>query len=168
MVFPLFDLPGVAVDQVLDSVSDLEDKRALRLVCKRTRARVDSRVVAIKYQYPRNGEQSFSALFGAPWRLQTLNLLGKTLGFPTLRELDLSRNSISDLGVASLASTRWPALQKLSLYGNYVGAAGAASLAAAHLPALEDLNLSWNSVCDAGAAILATADWPHLQDLEIS
>ena len=43
MAFPLFDLPAEAVDLVLGSVDDLEDKRALRLVCKRSRASVDSR-----------------------------------------------------------------------------------------------------------------------------
>ena len=45
MAFPLFDLPDGAVQLVLDP----KDKRALRLVCKRSRAGVDRRVVAVKY-----------------------------------------------------------------------------------------------------------------------
>lgn len=34
--FPLFNLPAEAVELVHGLVSDLEDKRALRLVCKRS------------------------------------------------------------------------------------------------------------------------------------
>ena len=45
--FPLFGLPEEAVELVLGFVHDREDKRALRLVCKRGRASVDSRVVAV-------------------------------------------------------------------------------------------------------------------------
>ena len=47
MAFPLFALPPEAVELVLGSVGDPEDKRALRLVCKRSCASVDSRVVAV-------------------------------------------------------------------------------------------------------------------------
>ena len=47
-VFPLFDLPDEAVERVLSSVDGLEDTRSARLVCKRARAIVDSRVEAVK------------------------------------------------------------------------------------------------------------------------
>lgn len=47
-MFPLFALPDEAVELVLGFVSDREDKRALRLTCKRSRAFVDGRVVAVE------------------------------------------------------------------------------------------------------------------------
>ena len=47
MVFPLFDLPAEVVELVLGCVDGPEEKRALRLVCKRSCTSVDSRVVSI-------------------------------------------------------------------------------------------------------------------------
>ena len=81
MAFPLFDLPAEAVELVLGSVDGREDKRALRLVCKRSRAAVDSRVVAVRYQFYLGtvGEQ-LPALVRAPWKLQRLFLNDITLG----------------------------------------------------------------------------------------
>ena len=150
MAFPLFDLPAEAVELVLDSVDDLEDKRALRLVCKRTRAVVDSRVVAVWGGY---FESRLSALVRAPWQLQRLDLTTKRIGAA---------------GAAALATARWNALQKLYLDHNNVGPAGAAALAAAHLPALQKLNLNNNSLGDAGAAALVAARWSELQLLGLA
>ena len=178
--FPLFDLPAEAVELVLGFVDDLEDKRALRLVCKRARASVDSRVVAVYVKlipaYDEVAEQQLSALVRAPWRLQRLYLGGRWLGasdaaslaaarWPALQELSLHRNGLGPAGAASLAAAHLPALQVLSLSSNYLGPAEAASLAAAHWPALQKLSLDWNSLGPAGAAALAAAHWPALQDM---
>ena len=193
IVFPLFDLPPQAVELVLASVDDLEDKRALRLVCKRSRASVDSRVVAVKdsRQYPIYiwrpytymeapvGERQLSALVRAPWQLQRLELSRRLLGdtgaaslaaahWPALRVLELGRNSLGAAGAAALAVAHWPALQELWLGGNRLGAAGVASLAAAHYPALLKLDLSHNRLGDAGAAALAAARWTAVQELCLS
>ena len=46
MASPLLDLPDEALDLVLGLVSGREDKRALRLVCKRTCATVDRKIVS--------------------------------------------------------------------------------------------------------------------------
>ena len=92
---------------MLGSVDDAGDKRALRLVCKRSRATVDSRVVAVQS----SALAKLSALVRAPWQLQRLDLRGRTLGKP---------------GAAALAAARWPALQELELDHNKLGDAGAA------------------------------------------
>ena len=63
--FPLFDLPDEAVELVLGLVDHRVDKRALHLVCKRTRASVDSRVVAVVDTRWHPGEQQLSARPGA-------------------------------------------------------------------------------------------------------
>ena len=152
--FPLFDLPAEAVELVLGCVESMEDKRALRLVCKRTRASVDSRVVAVKdgiHGEPLSKLQ-LNALVQAPWQL---------------RLLDLSHRKLGDAGAAALAAARWPALQRRWLDNNSLGPAGAASLAAAHLPALQVLGLQENSLGNAGAASLAAARWPALQSLRL-
>ena len=140
------------MELVLGCVGDLEDKRALRLVCKRTRASVDSRVVAgDEGRWPAEplGERQLSALVRAPWQLQ---------------RLDLSICQLEPWGATCLATAAWPALQELWLSENILDAAGAASLAAAHFPALQLLDLNDNSVGDAGAA-LAAADWPALETM---
>ena len=157
MPFPLFDLPAEAVELVLGSVDDLEAKRALRLVCKRSRASVDSRVVAVKdgscLTEPGGGQQLVSALVQAPWQLQVLHLTEAKLG---------------DAGAAALAVARWPGLLDLDLRGNSISDAGAASLAAAHRPALEMAFLGYNSMGDAGAAFVAAARWPALCVLNLA
>ena len=171
MAFPLFDLPDEAVELVLGSVRDLEDKRALRLVCKRSRASVDSRVVLVSTQIEAGGDQPLDALVRAPWNLRHLDLSGRDLGdagaatlaaarWPALRELALMEANLGDAGAASLAAAHWPALKALVLSDNSLGDAGVASLAAAHWPALQLLCLSHNSFGDAGAASLAAASWP--------
>ena len=156
MPFPLFDLPAEAVDLVLSCVDDPKDERALRLVCKRSRAAVDSRVVAVRY---RVGAQ-LPALVRAPWQLQVLSL-SRWVGDAGAAALHLSRrcNSLGPAGAASLAAAHWPALQELDLAANYLGDAGAAALAAARWPALQTLHLNFNGISSAGEAALHTR-WP--------
>ena len=179
MAFPLFDLPAEAVDLVLGSVDDLEDKRALRLVCKRSRASVDSRVVAVNKCAP---SAQLSALVQAPWQLQRLDLSARYLGpacaasleaapWPALQVLKLDNNCVRDAGAASLAAAPWPALRELSLRGSIherMGPLGAASLAAAPWTALQVLHLDYNNLGDAGASSLATAPWTALRELSLA
>ena len=129
------------MELVLGLVCDLEDKRALRLACKRSRASVDSRVVAVKSSvFLPAGEQLLSALFRAPWKLQRLELV---------------KEGLSSAGTAALAAAHWPALIELYLSDNNLGTAGVASLAAAHWPDLQQLVLGENDLDPAGAASLA-------------
>ena len=94
-LFPLFDLPPEAVELVLGFVEDLEDKRALRLAGRRSRAIVDAAVVAVKrkgsYKEVLDQTQLF-ALVGAPWRLLRLEL--RNLG------LDAARGGLGSSGMA--------------------------------------------------------------------
>ena len=104
MAFPLFDLPDEALELVLGLVGDLEDRRALRLVAKRSRAIVDGGVVAVS----KTGELTkrgavipvaqLSALAGAPWQLLSLKLV---------------RCGLVTSGVVALAAAAWPGLQRL-------------------------------------------------------
>ena len=155
--FPLFDLPPEAVELVLRCVGDPGDKRALRLVCKRTCASVDGSVVAVKNLSGRPpivpGIEQLSVLVRAPWQL--------------LR-LELRSCRLDDAGAASLAAACWSSLQEISLVSNNLGPEGAASLAAAHFPALYKLDLGRNSLGDAGVASLAAAHFPALQELDLS
>ena len=181
-VFPLFDLPDEAVELVLGCVDGREDKRALRLVCKRTCASVDSRVVAVeetRWPVEPLGERQLSALVRAPRQLQRLDLTGRMLGdagaaalaaaaWPSLQQLSLNSNSLGPAGAASLAGAAWPSLQVLWLGNNNLGPAGAFSLAAAQLPALRELWLLKNNLGPAGAAALAAAHFPALQRLYLS
>ena len=68
---------------MLGFVDGLEDKRALRLVCKRSCAFVDSRVVAVMdgraCGYPIKKKQ-LPTLVRAPWQLQRLELGRRRLG----------------------------------------------------------------------------------------
>ena len=175
MAFPLFDLPAEAVELVLGCVDGLQDKRALRLVCKRTRAAVDSRVVAVRGGH--SGAQ-LSALVQAPWQLQCLYLTGRTLvpadattlvaaRWPALQVLDLGFSNVGGVGAAALSAAHWPALETLTIDRNGLGAAGAASLAAALLPALQELYLNANRLGDAGVAALAAGSWPALRRLDL-
>ena len=83
MAFPLFDLPDEAVELVHASVGDLEERRALRLVCRRSRACVDRRVVAVKRLYEANVEEldesELATLVQAPWQLLRLEVEGALL-----------------------------------------------------------------------------------------
>ena len=79
-MFPLLDLPDTAVERVLGSMSGSEDRRALRLAFKRGRAAVDRGVVAVRRVGEGLSQAQLSALVGAPWRLQRLELLVCKLG----------------------------------------------------------------------------------------
>ena len=79
-VFPLLDLPGAAVERVLGSVSDREDRRALRLAFKRGRAAVDRGVVAVETDDQGLSQAQLFVLSGAPWRLQRLCLRNCHIG----------------------------------------------------------------------------------------
>ena len=159
-VFPLFELPPETVDLVLGSVGGLEEKRALRLVCKRIRAGVDSRVVVVIRRYPPvpGAKQQLSALLRAPWGLRRphLGYIGLLpLGVAPLQELDLSRDTLGSAAAAALAAASWPTLQMLCLDRNSLGDAGAAALAAGRWPGLKKLYLNSNSVGPAGGSALA-------------
>ena len=178
---PLFDLPDEAVELVLSLVDSREEKRALRLVCKRTCASVDSRVVAVdgsRLSVVPVCELQLSALIRAPWQLLRLDLSNRKLGpagaslatalWPSLRELCLNNNRLGEAGTAALAAARWPALQKLRITSNSLGDAGAASLAAARWPALQELWLNRNPLGPSSGAALAAAHWPALRELRLS
>ena len=159
----------------MELVNHREDKRALRLVCKRTRASVDSRVVGVRggYRlYPPEplGELQLSALVRAPWQLQRLYLSNIKLGdadaavlaaapWPSLRELNLNINNLGPVCAAALAAAAWPSLRVLELGANSLGDAGAAALAAARFPALQSLFLFANGISSEGRALLQ-ARWP--------
>ena len=97
------------MERVLGSVSGSEDGRALRLAFKRGRAAADRGVVAVTtaapYQlHPQALSQSqLSALIGAPWRLQRLEIWNCQVGAE---------------GAAALAAAAWPGLVELVLYGS--------------------------------------------------
>ena len=133
MASPLFDLPDEAVELVHASVGDLEDRRALRLVCRRSRACVDRRVVAVTRLNGSDDEEldesQLAALVQAPWRL--------------LR-LVLDRAFLPPGGAATLVAADWP-LQELTLYNSLpTPAEGTALLAAAaaRWPNLRKLTLT--------------------------
>ena len=153
MAFPLFSLPSEAAELVHDFVGDLEDKRALRLVCKRSRALVDRRVVAVKAE---GGARQglWKALLAAPWRLLRLDLAGGCLTASAAKAL--------------AAAPNWAGLQTLTLSHKRLGSKGAAALAAAHWPALEELALSNAGMDDGAAAALASSRWAHLKKLDLS
>ena len=159
-MFPLFDLPEEAVELVHGSVGDLEDRRALRLVCKRSRALVDRRVVAATRRRTRAAPLDHSLLLtltGAPWRLQ---------------KLDLAGCGIDAAGAAALAAATWPALLQLRLSDHCLGTAGVAALAAANWPALQILDLSRSDRIGPGAlpdpaSVTALAAWPDLRELRL-
>lgn len=94
-MFPLFELPSEAVELVLHSVKVLEEKRALRLVCKRTCAYLDRRVHVISIERPpwKMDEVQMSALATAPWNLKDLNL---------------SLAHIGAIVASTMAPRRWP------------------------------------------------------------
>ena len=79
----------------------------------------------------------------------------------TLKELDLSNNSISDAGAVTLAQALHhnSTLKELCLSNNSISDAGAVALAQAlhHNATLKELDLSNNSISDAGAVTLAQA-----------
>ena len=134
-MFPLLDLPAVAVDLVHASVEAEEDKKALRLVSRRSRALVDRGVVALAYPRPPEALlEMLHTLVGAPWH--------------NLQSLDLSRSrgEVGSTGAALLASAvgRWPLLQKLNLDSAQLGPAGAAALATAEWQNLRELNIASN------------------------
>ena len=176
MVFPLFDLPPEAVELVLGAVKGLEDKRALRLVCKRSRAELDSRVTAVKIGFLQPvGKQQLAALVRAPWQLQRVDLSGGELDraflaaarWTVLQVLNLDHNNLEFAGASSVAAAPLPVLRELHLSHNNVGNAGAAALAAAHWPALHVLRLGYNSLGYAGAAALVAARWPAIQCMSL-
>ena len=179
--FPLLDLPLETVELALGSVLGLEDRRALRLACKKSRAIIDRSVTKVERASKHVSGRELSTPLRAPWRLQTLHLTGGGLGpvaaaalaaaaWPRLAELALDNNSIGCAGAAQLAAGQWPALERLSLVDSGVGTVGAASLAAGHWPRLQGFSLAENSVGSAGAAALAAASkrWTALLDLELS
>jgi uncharacterized protein (TIGR02996 family) len=88
-------------------------------------------------------------------------------GWRSLRQLDLSLNTIGDEGARVLAT--WPGLatvRKLYLRHNVIGPTGIQALAAStYLGQLVELELAKNQIGVEGAAALARADLPNLRVL---
>jgi hypothetical protein len=86
---------------------------------------------------------------------------------PKRAEVELSRNSLGDVGACTLASSpHLDRLETLTLCGNYIGNAGIQALAACRdLSQLTHLDLSVNSIGDRGALALACG-FPHLASLQ--
>ena len=136
-VFPLFDLPPEAVELVLLAVRGREERRALRLVCKRSRDIVDSGIVAVMRAEADEEEEAgvelheILALAGAPWKLQRLEVASCDVSaahavalagarWAGLRELDLSNNRLHrGEAAAALAEADWPQLAKLNLRASF-------------------------------------------------
>ena len=172
------------------SVHGLEERRALRLVCRQSRALVDGRISSASakagWADPPLAEARLLTLTQSPWRLLRLELGGC---------------GIDAAGAAALAAAAWPGLLALGLSGHRLGNAGVATLAAAHWPLLQHLNLNaataglfialgyatrqrrrwqqtkWTDLRglhlrdsefgDAGVAALVTAAFPRLEKLDI-
>ena len=181
MGFPLFDLPGAAVELILGSLDEREDRRTLRLVCKRSCDSVDRSVVAVKAYATALSPAQLATLAGAPWSLLRLEVSSAQLDAPAtavlatanwaglLQSLYLSRNKLcGQAEVAALAAagtSHWPALRQLNLSFNSMDAGGAAALAAA----LRFLCLDDNCLSDEGAAAaLAAGHWPVLEELALA
>ena len=94
MAFPLFDLPPEAVELVLGAVGEPEDKRALRLVCKRSRGIVDRGVVAVTGWRGSKGDP--------PAQLPTLT------AWNTLLRLELTFCGLDAPAAAALAAAALP------------------------------------------------------------
>jgi Leucine-rich repeat (LRR) protein len=115
------------------------------------------------------GTSGARALSRASWRslrgmaLENANLgapAGKELAkasFPELRTLNLSRNPLTDKGLAPLlASMPWPRLEVWSLAGCRLGDDSARKMAATNLP-LSWLDLSYNKLSTTGVqAVVAS------------
>ena len=179
--FTLFDLPDEAVELVLGAVDDLEDKRALRLVCKRTCASVDSRVVAVfstsgnlldnygnpldNYGNPLVKSGWLQDLVRAPWQFQTLDLSSKDGLMLEDEDMDIAfGDQLDDEDVQCLAAAAWPDLLELDLNFNCLIRP---DLAAARWPALRKLELRHNMLDDQGAKLLAAGAWPALEVLDL-
>ena len=152
MAFPLFDLPDEAVELVHRCVRGPKDRRALRLVCKRSCAMVDDTILKVSQDDSEEGRKgaALSALVRARWRnLQKLYIYSSdAAGF---RRVD----------VGALAAASWPVLQSLMLSGIGLGVAGVTALSAAHLPRLEALEISECSLDDEAVAALAATTGPN-------
>ena len=163
------------MELVLGSVDDPGDWPALRLACKRGRASVDGRVVAVRGGRSMTksvGKQELEALVRPPWQLQRLDLSGRQLGsraaaIKRLLEEEDDLNSLGDAGAASLAAAPWHALRELNLHDSGLSDSDVAALAAARWPDLHKLNLCYNSLSPAGVASLAAAPWHALRELDL-
>ncbi|KAI9222176.1 hypothetical protein BC828DRAFT_404256 [Blastocladiella britannica] len=87
---------------------------------------------------------------------------------PSLTELVLSTNQITDQAVAAFATNLPATLTKLDLSYTWIEAAGAKSFASALPPSLTTLRLDRNEIGDAGAIAIAEHMPPQLVDLDLS
>ena len=186
-MFPLFDLPAEAVERVHASVRGLEERRALRLVCRQSGALVDGSIssasATARRDDPPLAEARLLTLTQSPWRLLRLELGGcgidaagaatlAAAAWPGLLDLGLSGHRLGAAGASTLAAAAWPRLQRLNLdtadHGSFpLRDAAAAALAAAAWPDLRELHPRHSEFGDAGVAALATAAFPRLEKLDI-
>ncbi len=85
--------------------------------------------------------------------------------FLSLKNLNLSGNSLGWLGVQSLSSCHLPALQWLTLTDTNVNALAAMHLARGCWPNLQQLHLFDNQLNAEAIAYLINGDWPLLREL---
>lgn len=177
--FPLFDLPAKAVELVHGFVTRREDRRALRLTCKESRALVDRDIVAVKKRYLGfSVEEEYGPLMFADdedielntIRAEDMDALVKAPWL--LLRLELAY-SLGPGMAARLAEADWPTLQELHLtHSTLCGGfreADIAALAAANFRDLRKLTLANNGLTAVGAAAaLAAADWPRLESLDLT
>ena len=95
-----------------------------------------------------------------PANAEGVRALAGSTSAATLRELDLSSNSLPADTVCGLTDGRWPELHTLRLGGNEIGAEGCNRLAASKgFPALAVLDLGACEIGDDGAKAIAKAAW---------
>ena len=103
--------------------------------------------------------------------IMNLACLGKNMRWKNLQTLDLSSNSIGEIGAEHVSSNKtWTNIQTLNLSGNYIGDKGAEYLSVNQTwTHLKTLNLSQNRISDKGVECLGNNHtWTCLQTLDLS
>ena len=158
-MFPLLELPQEVVEGVYALVTGGEERRALRLVSRRSKALVDGRVSAVVlptgvpgFHY-RLELPPLAVLCAAPW---------------SLRKLDLHELPLSLAKLGHLTAAAWPLLEVLSLRGCAIEPDTGSILSKGAWPCLRSLDLGGNRLHDRGCEALASGAWPRLLDLNLS
>ena len=156
--FPLESLPDGILALVVDHLSGAADKKALRRVCRRLRALVDSKVSKIELPSLYVSTPSNLDEVAARWpALRVLHLpglpsaAGPALARATcasLEELGFSYEKIAEDAVMALAvaMTRMPNLRALDCSCTHLSDAGVQALAQVKCPSLEAIDLRENDL----------------------